>query len=222
MPQGEQAGDILIIRRTNSWVWMIPLAENKTSVGLVIDAADFKALGKRPAEVFADAMQDTAAVAKRFANAALMDELHVINDFSYKNDSLASPRLLRVGDASGFIDPMFSSGVMLAMTSGQQGGQVIHEALKSGQALTAGMKFYEKDNRRRIAIYWEFIENFYKLHFAQLFFQPHPRWRMLCAINAVLAGRTNLSFAVWWRLRAFFFLAWLNKRVPVAERIEIK
>lgn len=221
MPDGEHAGDILIIRRAKSWMWMIPLAENKTSVGLVIDAADFKALGKRPAEVFNDATADTLAVSKRFANAVLMDEMHVINDFSYKNDVLASPRLLRVGDASGFIDPMFSSGVMLAMSSGQQGGQVIHEALKSNEALTAGMKFYEKDNRRRIAIYWEFIENFYRLHFAQLFFQPHPRWRMLCAINAVLAGRTNLSFAVWWRLRAFFFLAWLNKYVPIAKRIDV-
>jgi len=201
---------------------MIPLEENKTSIGLVIDVEDFKATGKRPADVFNDAMADTPAISKRMGEAALMDEMHVINDFSYKNDVLASPRLLRVGDASGFIDPMFSSGVMLAMTSGQQGGQVIHEALKTNVALTAGMKFYEKDNRRRIAIYWEFIENFYRLHFAQLFFQPHPRWGMLCSINAVLAGRTSLSFAVRWRLRLFFFLAWLNNYVPVTERIDVR
>ncbi len=222
MPEGDHAGDILIIRRERSWVWMIPLEPNKTSVGLVIDAADFRALGKKPEDVFLDAMQDTQAVWKRFSNAQSLDRMHVINDFSYKNETLASPRLLRVGDASGFIDPMFSSGVLLAMTSGQQGGQVIHEALKSGHPLTAGMKFYEKDNRRRIAIYWEFIENFYRLHFAQLFFQPYNRWGMVCSINAVLAGRTKLSFAVWWRLRVFFFLAWLNKFLPVAKRIEIR
>lgn len=222
MPKDENAGDILIIRRERSWVWMIPLEENKTSVGLVIDVEDYKALGKKPAEVFNDAMADTQAVAKRFGNAVLMDEMHVINDFSYKNDVLASPRLLRVGDASGFIDPMFSSGVMLAMTSGQQGARMIHEALETNQALTAGMKFYEKDNRRRIAIYWEFIENFYRLHFAQIFFQPYNRWGMVCAINCVLAGRTTLPLGVRLRLRAFFFLAWLNKFVPVAKRIEVK
>ena len=221
MPKDETAGDILIIRRERSWCWMIPLEENKTSIGLVIDVEDFKALGKKPAEVFNNAMADTPAISKRMGDAVLMDEMHVINDFSYKNDVLASPRLLRVGDASGFIDPMFSSGVMLAMTSGQQGARMIHEALRTNEALTAGMKFYEKDNRRRIAIYWEFIENFYRLHFAQLFFQPHPRWGMLCSINAVLAGRTNLSFAVKWRLRLFFFLAWLNKHVKVTERIDV-
>jgi len=221
MPKGDESGDILIVRREKSWFWLIPLEENKVSVGLVIDAEDFKATGKRPQEVFDDATQDTKVVQRRFGAAKQTEELHVIRDFSYKNDRLISDRVLRAGDASGFIDPMFSSGVLLAMTSGQQGAQVIHEALKTGMPVTAGMKRYEKDNRKRIAIYWQFIENFYELHFAQLFFQPYNRFRLVCAINAVLAGCTDLSFAVWWRLRVFFFLAWLNKYIPVAKRIKV-
>lgn len=221
MPTGEEEGDILIIRREASWCWMIPLEPDKVSVGLVIDAADFKALGKKPQQVFDEAVADTPAISKRFKNAVMREELHVIVDFSYKNHTLVSPRVVRVGDSSGFIDPMFSSGVLLAMTSGQQGAQAIHEALSIGTALTAGMKRYEKDNRKRIAIYWEFIENFYRLHFAQIFFQPYNRWGMVCSINAVLAGCTTLPFAVWWRLRVFFFLAWLNKYIPVAKRIKV-
>lgn len=130
--------------------------------------------------------------------------MHVATDFSYRNNLLASPCVLRAGDASGFIDPIFSSSVLLAMTSGQQSAQAVHEAITLGQPLTKGMQRYEKDNRYRISQYWEFIENFYRLHFAQLFFQPHPRMRMLCSINAVLAGCTSLSFSAWWRLRLFF------------------
>jgi flavin-dependent dehydrogenase len=221
MPTGEESGDIIIVRRENSWCWLIPLAPDKTSVGLVIDAADFKALGKKPREVFDEAVADTPAVSKRFANAEMSEELHVITDFSYKNRSLASPRVVRVGDSSGFIDPMFSSGVLLAMVSARQGALAIHDALATGKALTPGMKRYEKDNRKRIAIYWEFIENFYKLHFAQLFFQPYNKWRVVCSVNAVLAGRTELPIAVRWRLRFFFFLAWLNQHVPVVKRIKI-
>jgi flavin-dependent dehydrogenase len=221
MPTGDELGDILIVRRQNSWCWLIPLSDGKTSVGLVIDAADFKALGKRPQQVFDEAVASTPAVSKRFRAAEMSEELHVITDFSYKNESLVSPRVVRVGDSSGFIDPMFSSGVLLAMTSGQQGAQAIHEALKTGKALTRGMKRYEKDNRKRISIYWEFIENFYQLHFTQLFFQPYNRWGLVCAVNAVLAGCTTLSFAVWWRLRVFFLLAWLNQHIPVAKRIDI-
>ncbi|MEO7101048.1 MAG: tryptophan 7-halogenase [Luteolibacter sp.] len=221
MPTGEQEGDILIVRREKSWCWLIPLSANKTSVGLVIDAGDFKALGKEPQQVFDEAVADTPVIQKRFKNAEISEALHVITDFSYKNETLVSPRVVRVGDSSGFIDPMFSSGVLLAMTSGQQGALAVHEALETGEAMTAGMKRYEKDNRKRIAIYWEFIENFYKLHFAQIFFQPYNRWGMVCSINAVLAGCTTLSFAVWWRLRVFFFLAWLNKHLPVAKRIKV-
>ena len=221
MPTGDHEGDIIIVRRENSWCWLIPLSPEKTSVGLVIDAADYKALGKKPLQVFDEAVANTPALSKRFTQASMLDELHVIADFSYKNESLVSPRVVRVGDSSGFIDPMFSSGVLLAMTSGQQGAAAVHDALKSGQALTSAMKRYEKDNRRRIAIYWEFIENFYKIHFTQFFFQPHNKWGLVCAVNAVLAGRTDLSFAVWWRLRLFFFLAWLNKHMPVAKRIDI-
>jgi flavin-dependent dehydrogenase len=221
MPTGEQEGDIIIVRRAHSWCWLIPLAGGKTSVGLVIDAADFKALGKKPQQVFDEAMADTPAIRKRFSAAERVEELHVLTDFSYKNRSLVSPRVVRVGDSSGFIDPMFSSGVLLAMTSGQQGAEAIHDALKTNKAVTAGMRRYEKDTRKRIAIYWQFIENFYKVHFAQIFFQPYNRWGLVCAINAVLAGCTTISFGLWWRLRLFFFLAWLNEHLPVAKRIKI-
>ncbi|TDU72797.1 flavin-dependent dehydrogenase [Prosthecobacter fusiformis] len=221
MPQGEEDGDILIVRRENSWFWMIPLEKNKTSVGLVLDRADFQKLGQTPEQVYEEAVRNTPAVGKRFMEAVSLTSLHVVTDFSYRNERLISPRVVRIGDASGFIDPIFSSGVLLAMTSGQQGAQAVHEALTSGQAMTKGMRRYEKDNRARIAQYWEFIENFYRKHFAQIFFQPHPRMQMTCSINAVLAGRTRLSFAAWWRLRVFFILAWLNKRIPITPRIEV-
>jgi len=221
MPDGEEKGDILIVRRQNSWFWLIPLEVNKTSVGLVLDRADFQAAGMEPQQVYNDAIKSTAAVSKLFEGANPLTPVHVVSDFSYRNDSLVSSRVLRAGDASGFIDPIFSSGVLLAMTSGQQGAQVVDAALKAGTGMTAAMKRYEKDTRARIGQYWEFIENFYKPHFAQIFFQPYNRWHIVCAINAVLAGCTTLPFAVRWRLRLFFFLAWLNKYIPVTPRIEV-
>jgi FADH2-dependent halogenase len=221
MPQGDETGDILIIRRANSWFWLIPLAGGKTSVGLVMDKADFQTHGKKPDEVFEDAVRTTKAVSDRFRSAEPISAPHVAVDFSYQNKSLVSPRVVRVGDAAGFIDPVFSSGVMLAMTSGREGARVVDDALTSGRAMTAMMRRYEKRTWKSVGMYWEFIENFYKLHFAQIFFQPVNKYRMVCAINSVLAGSTNPPFAVRWRLRVFFFLAWLNQHVPVAKRIPI-
>ena len=221
MPTGNEEGDILIIRRENSWVWMIPVSPDKTSVGLVIDATRFRSSGDTPEQAFNLAVHSTPAVSHRFFHAERLEDLHVLADFSYRNKTLVSPRVVRVGDASGFIDPMFSSGILLAMLSARQGAEAINQALDTSQAITSGMRQYEKDNRRRIAVYWEFIENFYRLHFTQLFFQPCNKWGLVCAVNSILAGRTDLSFAVWWRLRLFFFLVWLNRHVPVAKRIEI-
>ncbi len=221
MPQGDEKGDILIVRRENSWFWLIPLEDNKTSAGLVLDRADFQKLGKDVEKIFRDAVLDTPAVRDRFARAEPLSPLHAVMDFSYRNGRLVEPRLVRVGDASGFLDPVFSSGVMLAMASARQGARAVDEALSKGAALTAGMRAYEKTNRRCIALYWEFIENFYTLPFAQVFFQPTSRLRMVSAISSVLAGSTDLSFAVWWRLRAFFLIAWLNRHLPVVKRIPV-
>lgn len=221
MPGGEETGDIVIVRRANSWFWLIPLAGGKTSVGLVIDTGDYQKLGLKPAEVFDDAVATTAAVRDRFHNAEALEDLRVTADFSYRNRSLVSERVVRAGDAAGFIDPIFSSGVMLAMTSGVEGAKVVDDALGKGMAMTPGLKRYEQRVWRNVGLYWRFIEPFYQTHFAQLFFQPANKLHMVCAVNSVLAGRTDLPLAVRWRLHAFFFLAWLNQRVPVVERIEI-
>lgn len=222
MPVDGELGDILIVRRENSWCWMIPLDEKKTSVGLVMDAADFKKLGQTPEAVFQEAVQNTPMLRERFKNASTASPIHVASDFSYRNDSLVSPRIVRVGDASGFIDPIFSSGVFLAMQSGNEGARTVIEALDSQVALTAGMKRYEMETRRCISMYWEFIEKFYTVHFTQLFMTPAPFLQLPSAVNAVLAGRTDLPFAARWRLRVFFFMVWLQKRLPLAPRIAVR
>ncbi|MDZ4405714.1 NAD(P)/FAD-dependent oxidoreductase [Prosthecobacter sp.] len=221
MTEGEEKGDILIIRRKNSWFWMIPLEDDKTSVGLVLDQADFKALNMAPQAVFDDAVLTTKTVQDRMINARSISQGHVLSDFSYTNRKLVSDRVVRVGDASGFIDPIFSSGVMLAMSSGQRGSKVVHAALTAGKTMTFAMRHYEWSTRRNVSRFWQFIEKFYTKHFAQLFFQPSNKFRMVCAINCALAGRTRMSFATWWRLRIFFALVWLQKRFSLAKPIEI-
>jgi len=222
MPTGDEEGDILILRRENSWFWMIPLGNDKTSVGLVLDQADFKALQQDPQQVFDSAVLSTRAVQQRMVNAQAITQGHVLTDFSYTNRKLVSPRLVRVGDASGFIDPIFSSGVMLAMSSARQGAQAVHAAIAAGKSLTFGMRLYAWTTRRHVGRFWQFIEKFYTKHFAQLFFQPNNRFRLVCAINCTLAGRTRMSFATWWRLRLFFALVWIQKRYPLARPIKIR
>ena len=221
LPCGDETGDIVLVRRHNSWFWMIPLSETKTSVGLVMDKADYQAHGGKPAEVFEEAVRTTPAVRMRFDNAEAVEPHRVAVDFSYRNKSLVSPRVVRVGDSAGFIDPIFSSGVILAMTSGRDGAKAVDEALAMNLAMTPAMRRFEKRTWRNIGLYWRFISKFYQIHFTQLFFQPVNKHRMVCAINAVLAGRTELPFTIRWRLNLFFLLVRLQRHVPVVERIPI-
>ncbi|MBL9130162.1 MAG: tryptophan 7-halogenase [Verrucomicrobiaceae bacterium] len=221
MPDGEEKGDILIIRRQNSWFWMIPLEDEKVSVGLVLDMSDFKELKQEPQAVFDDAVASTAAVRDRMMQAKPLTQGHVLSDFSYTNRKLVSDRVVRVGDAAGFIDPIFSSGVMLAMHSAQKGARVVHAAIASGKSLTFAMRRYEWSTWRHVGRFWQFIEKFYTRHFAQLFLQPSNKCRMVCAINCVLAGRPEMSFATWWRLKLFFMLVGLQRRFSIAKPIEI-
>jgi FADH2-dependent halogenase len=221
MPTGDCYGDILIVRRKNSWCWLIPLTAEKTSVGLVVDAAEMKSSGMAPADLFASAMATSTGLQQRMASASRVGDLQVLSDFSYRNDSHVGPRLIRAGDASGFIDPIFSSGVFLATTSGHWGALAVHEAIEQGRAMTPAMRRYEKDTRRRIAVYWKFIEAFYTDPFTELFFEPQDVMKIPSAINAVLAGRADLPFIDRWRLRLFFFLVWVQKWWPLTPRIKI-
>ncbi|OAI57822.1 hypothetical protein AYO49_01790 [Verrucomicrobiaceae bacterium SCGC AG-212-N21] len=221
MPREEKLGDILIVRRRNSWCWLIPLTMEKTSVGLVLDSADLKASGLTPEQFFADAVEKTSELHRRLSAAQRCEPLRVLSDFSYRNSALVAPRLMRVGDASGFIDPIFSSGVLLAMQGGNTAAECVHEALSLGRTMTPAMRGYERSTRRRIAAFWEFIEKFYTDHFTQLFFEPQDIFKLPSAVNAILAGRTDLPFAARWRLRFFFLLVWLQKRFPLAPKTEI-
>ena len=221
MPDGDEKGDILIVRRHHSWFWLIPLDDQRTSVGLVMDQGDFRALDRKPDEVFQDAVHSTPAVRMRFEKAVALAPHQVAADFSYRNKSLVSPRVVRVGDAAGFIDPIFSSGVMLAMTSGRDGARAVDDALARGAAMSRAMRRYERDTWRSVGLFWRFIGNFYQLHFTQLFFQPYNRFRMVCAINSVLAGRTKPNLAIRWRLAVFFLIARLNRHIPLVPRIPI-
>ncbi|MCB1278717.1 NAD(P)/FAD-dependent oxidoreductase [Prosthecobacter sp.] len=221
MPDGDERGDILIVRRKNSWFWMIPLEDDKVSVGLVLDLDEFKTLKQEPQLVFDEAVAGTKTVQERMMNARPLTQGHVLSDFSYTNRRLVSDRVVRVGDAAGFIDPIFSSGVMLAMHSAQKGAEVVHAAIASGRAMTFAMRRYEWLTRRHVGRFWQFIEKFYTKHFAQLFFQPNNKFRMVCAINCILAGRPDMTFGTWWRLRVFFLLVWIQKRFALAKPIEI-
>jgi flavin-dependent dehydrogenase len=217
MPQGDERGDILIVRLKEAWCWLIPLSETKTSVGLVFDNLAIR--GTEPEALFHETTATHSELHRRVARADLIGKLHAITDFSYSNREIVSDRLVRVGDAAGFLDPIFSSGVYLAMVGGRDGAKATMSALRADRTLTLEMRRYEHASRKNMRLYREMIEKFYSPDLMEVLMSPRRFFRVPEAVNAILAGRLDGSWSVHWRLRLFYLLVWIQRRRPFLPRI---
>ncbi|HZL42294.1 MAG TPA: tryptophan 7-halogenase, partial [Verrucomicrobiae bacterium] len=127
--------------------------------------------------------------------------------------------LLRVGDAAGFMDPVFSAGVYLAMYSGRLASRYVMQSLASGDNGVARFKAYEKEIFRAMQFFWDMVEAFYTSPFMDLFLQPRPKFHLPDAIVAILAGELEGGWKLRWRRRLFFWLIKIQKRWPLVPRI---
>jgi FADH2-dependent halogenase len=220
--EGSPGGDTVIVRLDNKWFWLIPISATKVSVGCVMDQEELTHAGKPPAELFNRLWQSSAAMRRRMAQASLAGSIQTTSDFSYYNRRLTGPRLLRVGDAAGFMDPIFSAGVYLAMYSGKLAASVVMESLDAGDDGSQRLRRYEKRVFRAMKYYWEMVERFYTTPFMELFLEPRPKFKLPDAVTAILAGELEGGWAMEWRRRMFFLLIRLQKYWPLVPRISFE
>lgn len=135
------AGGATIILHTESkrsWFWFIPLADNITSIG-VVGNNDYLLKGRgKPAAVFEDELVRCPALVSRLMDAHLVSDFRVAKEFSYWTKQHAGDGWVLAGDAFGFIDPIYSSGVFFALKSGEMAADAIADGLRSGD--TSGMQ----------------------------------------------------------------------------------
>jgi FADH2-dependent halogenase len=219
LDEGDRAGDTVIVRLANKWFWIIPLSADKTSVGCVMDADEFAKAKATPPEIFQHWVDASAVVRERMKEARLVAPMQATSDFSYKNRRFVGQRLLRVGDAAGFMDPIFSAGVYLAMYSGKLAAETVHASLRDGDAGTHRLAAYEKKVSAAMQFYWKMVENYYTTPFMEIFLEPREKFNLPAAVNAVLAGELNGGWRLRWRLRLFFWLVKVQARWPLVPRI---
>jgi flavin-dependent dehydrogenase len=217
--KGEAAGDTIITRLENKWFWIIPVSAEKTSVGLVLEKDEFTNSQGTPGEIFQRWLDSTPVVKKRMANARMVGAFQTTTDFSYFNSRLVSRRTLRIGDAAGFMDPIFSAGVYLAMWSGKLAAEVVQKALARGDDGARDALKFERRVRAGLQFYWRMVEGYYTTPFMELFLQPSNHAGLSDAVNAVLAGELEGGWKFRWRLRYFFFLVKLQGLRPLVPRI---
>jgi flavin-dependent dehydrogenase len=209
-PPGREGGNIVVVVLRDAWFWMIPITAEIMSVGLVAASEHVKNCGLRPEELLERTIRDTPYMADRMAHAERVSEVRTRKDFSYVMDHLAGTNYALVGDAAGFLDPIFSTGVFMAMKAAGIASDAIEAQLRRGD--TRPLRHYERSWRRAVGRYLHFVRNFYTRPFLELFLQPHPRFGLIKAIVHVLAGDVWGTPRNRLQMRLFFLLVALQRR----------
>jgi FADH2-dependent halogenase len=216
---GERGTDTVIVRLENKWFWIIPISATRTSVGIVFDKDEFTKSDGTPSEIFQRWVENTPAVKKRMSNAKLCGNIQTTSDFSYYNKRFVGHRLLRVGDAAGFMDPIFSAGVYLASWSGKLAAEVVLKSLADGRPSASVFNRYEKRVRKGLRFYWRVVEQYYTTSFMEIFLRPGDHYDLPSAVNAVLAGELEGSWALRWRIEYFFLLVKIQRYFRIVPPI---
>jgi len=201
---GEDAGNISIYRFEHGWMWMIPLPGGVMSVGAVCRPDYLKQRRGPTLEFLRATLQRNAGLWRRIEHAELIDNrVHVTGNYSYDSREIGGPGWMLIGDAFAFVDPVFSSGVYLAMSGAEQAAQAIDTALREPAAEKELLRQLEKRYRNGIRRFSFFIYRFNDPVMAQLFRRPSNRLQIEQGIISMLAGDLFDSPQVLRRLRLF-------------------
>lgn len=162
----EDKGNILTEAFDKGWVWYIPLSDELTSVGVVLDRKHTGPTAGKVEEIYYENLKKTTKVKEFLANAKraecdMYSKLRVRLDYSYTTTKFWNPGLVLIGDAACFVDPVFSSGVHLATFSALLAARAINSCLRG--ALTEELAFseYEERYRREYNKFYNFLLAFY-------------------------------------------------------------
>lgn len=185
---GEAAGNISIYWFEHGWLWMIPLRDGRMSVGAVCEPAYLKSRDCSPEDFLTRTINLIPKAARRMADAYAISEVRTAGNYSYASRRAGGKGFLLVGDAFCFIDPVFSSGVFLAMSSAQLGVEVVEACLaRPGRSRTI-VRAYERRLRRGIRRFSWFIYRFRQPAFRRLFTRADPPMRIEEAVTTMLSG----------------------------------
>src|SRR5881398_898116 len=184
----------VLIRAIDRWFWLIPIAADRTSVGVVLDSETFRNPKLRAEDFLEQALSEQPIIAKRMTHARRVSQVYVEADFSYRSARLHGDRWLLAGDAAGFIDPIFSSGVFLAVFSGELAADALNEVLDCPRKTKRLFPQYERAVNRAMDIYLRFVNAWYTKEFIEVFLAPRNVLGLAPAVNAVLGGNVGNSF----------------------------
>jgi len=185
---GKDEGNISIVWFDHGWWWIIPFKDGTTSVGAVCWPS-YISTRKVPLEQFLwDTISLCTPVAERMAKATLVGQAYAAANYSYRRSTMRGDGYLMVGDAFAFIDPVFSSGVHLALNSATLGADVVDAYLRKSPKYRRSVQEFERTVRVGVKTYSWFIYHFTQPAFRALFMSTGSIFKMEEAVLSILAG----------------------------------
>jgi FADH2 O2-dependent halogenase len=177
---GKQADFIFIhfLPITDTWVWQIPITDSITSVGVVTQKKHFTAAKQQWGEFFDQSMRTRPELAEALRNSERVRPFKPEGDYSYAMRQVCGDGWLMIGDAARFVDPIFSSGVSVAMNSARLASYDIVAAAEKGDFSRASFQTFESKLRRAVGNWYEFISIYYRLNILFTAFVADPRYRI--------------------------------------------
>ena len=230
--EGKLEGNITILWFDHGWFWFIPLADGTTSIGAVCWPYYLKSRTKPLPEFFRDTIAMCPELALRLQGAVLVgNEVHATGNYSYSSSRSSGERYLMLGDAYAFIDPVFSSGVYLAMESGFEGADVVQTTLDQPRQAAAARARFDKRLRHGPRQFSWFIFRVTNPTMREFFMSPQNPMRVKEALLSLLAGDIYGKTPIWGAVRvlkALYYLvsignmgrtwrAWRRRRVNIRD-----
>ena len=185
---GKAAGNISIFWFDHGWFWFIPLSDETTSIGAVCSPDFIKARKTDVTTFFRSLIAMSPALSERLADAEMTGPATATGNYSYCADRMSGDRFIMLGDAYAFVDPVFSTGVYLAMKSAFLGVDAVstclHEPAKGARAL----RRFESEMSRALTRFSWLIYRINRPAMRELFLARGNRFRIKEAVLSVLSG----------------------------------
>ncbi|MEP6608070.1 MAG: NAD(P)/FAD-dependent oxidoreductase [Burkholderiaceae bacterium] len=207
---GSAEGDIEIYWFAHGWMWFIPLADGTTSVGAVCWPYYLKTRDTDPSTFFLRTLQSCPLLWQRIKDATLIEPATATGNYSYSSDRMAGNRYVMVGDAFAFVDPVFSSGVYLAMNSARFAADVIDGALRDPSAAPRLNRAFERRVRRGLKTFTWMIYRMTSPIMRDLLMNPRDIFGVQRAVISFLAGDVYASGPVRRRVMVFRGIYYLS------------
>jgi len=176
-------GATLVLRTepgSGGWFWYIPLENDITSIGIVADPDYlYKGRGKDFAKILEEEIEKCESCRRRVAGATRVDKIYSILDYSYRSKQCAGDGFILIGDAYGFLDPIYSSGVLLALKMAELAADAIHDAFSNEDFSAARLGQFQSKLDRGIESMRKLVYAFYDEDFSfSKFLRKYPDQRV--------------------------------------------